>query len=746
MFNHHTSSTADDPINILETRLLDYKFRIRGPKEPTSKVGIISVDQKSIEEFGRYPFARKYYQQTFTNLKELGVKWVAFDIIFSEPERPLLEELVPTIEQLKNSGGSQTQALNTVNTVEKLMKASSSDLSLFRAIREFENVIMGYFYFSTEEEAKELRDDPFNDLQYILPSEIQNLIMPDGFDMESYSSLSVKGLVSNTPYLSGATEHFGYFSKGSFRTETVTRWVSLITMAKGHLLPSLSLLAAAKYLEREIVVFFDELGIEDLMLVNPDDDSDVINIPTDPTGEGNLLLNHLGPDKTIPHFSMVDIYNMNLTEEQKAALKDMVLIIGPTAIGLSDIRPNPFASALNGVENHAAIIDNIISQDFMQRPRHIFATELWILLAIGLIFSPILIYSRASLSGVVAVTFLTSYYFFDLYFWFNRGIWVYMATPMIQTMFLFIATTLYKYITEEREKRKVKGAFAHYLSPEVINQLLSDPDSLQLGGEKKELTVFFSDVRNFTSISENLTPEKLCEFMNDYFTPMTKIILDEKGVLDKFIGDAIMAFWGAPIEIQDAADKACEASIKMLYALDKIKADFRQRGFPDIDIGIGLNSGPMSVGNMGSNERFCYTVMGDSVNLGSRLEGLTKMYGVKIMISEYTYKNLTRKDFFIRNLDDIRVKGKLEPVRVYDLIRPDLLPSTALLKELIELFNQAREEYFNGELEQAKKKFSQVLKIRPEDGASEEYLNRIEKLLVNRPSEEWDGVWKYDHK
>ena len=235
--------------------------------------------------------------------------------------------------------------------------------------------------------------------------------------------------------------------------------------------------------------------------------------------------------------------------------------------------------------------------------------------------------------------------------------------------------------------------------------------------------------------------------MNEYFTPMTKIILDSKGVLDKYIGDAIMAFWGTPVELKDQADIAAHSSIEMLFALEKLQADFAQKGYPPCDIGIGLNTGPMSAGNMGSDERFCYTVMGDAVNLGSRLEGLTKQYGIKAMVSEFTVAALTRREeHFLRDLDDIRVKGKNEPIKVYDLMRPDFLKDAGKIKEIIEIFEQGRKNYREQEWDKAKEYFQQCIKIKSDDGPSLAYIERIEEYKQQPKIEKWDGVYTFKTK
>lgn len=745
---HHYTSPGDSAnfITTMETKLLDFRFVMRGPKPPSGKVGILAMDEKSVQRFGRFPFPRTVYEKAFQNLKKIGVSWLGFDVTFSEPERPLLEDALPYIDEIAAQENiSKEQLSEQLENINQVMQASPGDRSLARALSDFGNVVMAYFFFATKSAAADLGDEPFKGLDALLASEITAVSTPPGKELADYHDLNAYGIVSNTAQIAAAGNTFAFFNNEADE-DAIVRWASLVRILDGHLMPSLSLRTAASALNREIVTVFDNLGVEDIMLVNPDNDRDIIQIPVDPMGYGRMLINHLGPGNTLTHFSLADAYDNTFTAEQKKKLKGMSLLLGPTAVAINDQRPNPFDPVINGVENHAAVIDNIVKKDFIKRPKSIYFMELAIVIAIGLLFSPIMIFAKASQSGILGLLFAFGYYYFDKFYWFKQGVWVYMGMPYIEIGALFIGITLYKYVTEERERKKVKGAFSLYLSPDVINQVLDDPSALKLGGEKKELTVFFSDVRSFTTISESLTPEKLCEFMNDYFTPMTHTILKSGGVLDKYIGDAIMAFWGAPIPIEDAADRAAVASIQMLFALDKVKADFKQRGFPSIDIGMGLNTGPMSVGNMGSVERFCYTVMGDAVNLGARLEGLTKEYGVKILISEFTRRSLKSSSLLVRDLDDIRVKGKLEPVKVFELIRPDYIPRTELIVELIGHFEEGRKHYLSQAWDEANRCFNQCLRIKPEDGPTSLYQKRIEDYKVNPPNKDWDGVYTFHHK
>ncbi|MEZ4743943.1 MAG: adenylate/guanylate cyclase domain-containing protein [Bdellovibrionota bacterium] len=638
----------------------------------------------------------------------------------------------------------------TMNFLDGMKKISPADRNLSEGISRFQNIVLGYFYFETQEEVDKSgrSDKAFLGLEEMAEkSAISGVIMPEGMELDKYGDfLQAKGLVPNIPYIANAAEHFAFFSNNA-DNDAVVRWVTLVKIINGNLMPSLSLKMAAEAMNRDIVVIFRERDIESIMLVDREDDSNSIEIPIDPHGMGRMVLNHRGPgESSFHHFSLSDAYHNTFTDKEKKMLKGSVLLLGGTAIGINDQRPNPFDAMIDGVEHHAAAIDNIMGQEFIKRPQDIWQLELGIILLIGLFFSPIMIWSRAAYSGILALLFLVGYYYFDKFYWFDKGVWVYIGMPFIEIITLFVGVTLYKYVVEEREKRKVQGAFAHYLSPEVIDEVL-ESDSLNLGGVRKECTVFFSDVRSFTTISESLSPEQLSQFMNEYFTPMTSIILKSKGCLDKYIGDAIMAFWGAPIPLENQADIAAKSSVEMLFALDKVQADFKAKNFPHVDIGIGLNTGQMSVGNMGSDERMAYTVMGDQVNLGARLEGLTKEYGIKIMISEHTVAAMKRKeDHLFRDLDDIRVKGKNEPTRVFELMRPDILPQESMIRELIGEFELGRDAYRAQNWVEAEKRMFNCIKIFPKDGPANVYLKRVAVSKKNPYIENWDGVHTYTHK
>jgi adenylate cyclase len=325
----------------------------------------------------------------------------------------------------------------------------------------------------------------------------------------------------------------------------------------------------------------------------------------------------------------------------------------------------------------------------------------------------------------------------------RQGIWLNAVYPLLTMVIVYTAVTLYRYIIEEREKRKIRGAFSFYVNPSVVNEMLKNPEKLKLGGDKKELSVLFSDIRGFTTLAEEMEPETLVNLLNEYLTDMTNVVFEFDGLLDKYIGDAVMAVFGAPLEQADHPMLACRTALKMLERLRKMQEKWEAEGTPRLDIGIGINTGPMVVGNMGSERRFDYTVMGDSVNLASRLEGINKEYGTQVVISEFTHDRV-KDDFFCRELDAVRVKGKVRPVKIFELValRSDEDPRI----DIIEPFAKALRHYRKQEWDRAEEKFNEVLSKTPEDVAAQLYLQRIANLREEPPGPDWDGVFTMKRK
>ncbi len=755
LFRHYRSNKVD-LVYTVESKILDWKLKNRGQNTAPSKVGILAIDEKALAQFGRWPFSRRYYGQAFDNLKKLGVKWVGFDAVWAEPEKTFLEDALPDLQNLDTSN-----LPNKIKDIEQKVSTSPSDLIFTEAIRNFKNIILGFFYFGSETEASlNLGSrEKFPGLDAMASSRLENFDMPEGRTVNDYTLVKKGwGIVPNTSLYSNASPYFAFFSNDA-DDDAINRWVTLVANIDGKLMPSLSLKSAAEYLNSDIFIIFDNYGIESILLTNRDAPDKAVEVPIDPLGAGRILVNHRGPGQSFPFYSLADAYNNSFTPEQRESLKDSILLLGATATGINDIRPNPFDPAIDGVENHAAVIDNILTQNFLKRPLSIYGTELLVVLLIGLFFSPLMIWGRALVSGAAAGSFLFGYYFFDEYVWFKNGIWAYSAVPVAEILSMFVLTNLVKYISEEKDKKFLKQAFGSYISPELIEEMHNNGTPPKLGGDMGILSAYFTDIQGFSSFSELLNAQKLVELLNEYLTAMTDILLSQKGTLDKYEGDAIIAFFGAPMKLEDHAVRACIVGIRMQEELDKLRIKWSGEGdkWPNIvkemRMRIGINSGEIVTGNMGSRDRMNYTMMGDSVNLAARLEEAAKQYGIFTHVSQFT-KELTNNKFDMRELDTIRVVGKKEPVTTYDLL--GIVGETSpLLVKLKNTFHEGLALYKAKKWDQAIEAFNASLVLEYErfpelkgkkTNPSLIYIDRCKAFQMNPPPEDWDGVYTLTSK
>ncbi len=502
----------------------------------------------------------------------------------------------------------------------------------------------------------------------------------------------------------------------------------------------------------------DEKYIESFKIFNTasEPETQIANYPVDRSGQ--VLINYYGRQMSLPYISAKDLFNDNDTirvyrssptrskrleidgkEVSKAEFfKGRSLIVGATAVGLYDLRNTPVEANYPGPELHLTMLANMIENNFLKSWPSEGQLMPWIILGIGILLT--LVWSlQGSLTslGVFIIVF-SALMSFDLWLFLKHKILLHTLLLYFNLGFVFFAIQLYRYFTEEKKKRELKSTFSKYVSPAVVDELLKDAKNLKLGGKKEHMTVFFSDVRGFTTISEKLAPEELSRVLNLYLTPMTEIVFKNNGTLDKYMGDAIMAFFGAPVKHSQHAQEACRCALESLVKLKELQQEFEQQGLPHIDIGIGINTGDMSVGNMGSNIVQNYTVMGDSVNLASRLEGINKEYGTRIVISEFTYEEV-KKNFTAREIDRVRVKGKLEPVRIFELLCEG--SPAAKVAEALQVYQKGYDLYQTKEFAEALESFKVSLKMSQDDPVSELYIERCEQYLKEPPPQDWDGVF-----
>lgn len=427
-----------------------------------------------------------------------------------------------------------------------------------------------------------------------------------------------------------------------------------------------------------------------------------------------------------------------------ADLRGKIVLVGTTAPGLFDLRSTPVDSVYPGVEIHANLIVGMLDQTIKQKPPYVLGAEIVLLLLTGVAMTFLLPLLAPAMQGAATLLVLAAVVASNLMVFHQGNLVLPLASGIVMILVLFTFSMAYGFFVEARGKRQMEGLFGQYVPPELVDEMAKNPAHFSMEPESREMTVLFSDVRGFTTISEGLEPKELSRLMNEFLTPLTEVIYRHRGTIDKYMGDAIMAFWGAPLPARDHAKQGILAALEMHRKLAELQPHFKKNNWPEIRIGVGLNTGRMSVGNMGSSIRLAYTVMGDAVNLASRLEGITKEYGAAIIVGEAT-RDLTAHDFVFRELDRVRVKGKLEPVAIYEPIGVTGEVGKAALDEL-KLFNQAVRLYRAQEWDMAELQLFNLLKVSPGAKLYQLYLDHIGFYRANPPGRQWDGAFTFEHK
>lgn len=591
-------------------------------------------------------------------------------------------------------------------------------------------------------------------------------------DLDATIAVTGELILPDQQFLNVAS-NLGFFS-AYVDPDGVLRRLPLVYRIGDVFLPALSVSTAAAHFGGNPLLIADSFLPRGLAEVGfPSETGSIIHVPTDINGR--LLINYYGPsgpnDPNLPddkrgafaRVSLADVYcagdlagtdcqedPARLTiEGLKKIVEKKVVLVAVTAIGTFDQRVTPFSPTVPGTEVHAAAIQNMIDGRALNRPTQYVQIECLLILIVGLLFGLVLPRLPVASGVLFLVVMMGSWWAVDWLVLFPRNSWFHDGPLFAQMLLTWAGITVVGYLTTGREKARLKQEFSTVLAPTVVDQLLSNPDLAGLGGAERNLTVMFSDIRGFTTMSEKLSPEGLTQFLNEYLTPMTEILIQHEGTLDKYMGDAIMAFWGAPIEQKDHAARAAITAVEMLEKLEELKKTWRAQGKPEIDIGIGLNSGLMRVGFMGSARMRNYTLLGDNVNLGSRLEGTNKNYGTHIIVSETTFDQ-AKTVIYGRLLDAVRVKGKKDPVNIYEIIGKGPMPPH--VAGFVAPFETGVRLYKEKKFTEAIAQFNAAIAARQAisgpsgDPPSEVYLERCEHFLVEPPPENWDGVYDFKTK
>ena len=754
------STPLFDFLKRFEYNTLDTRFRYRPARytPPDSRIVIVAIDQRSQEVLGKWPFPRKYFGQTLDALRDDGTKIAAFDITFDKPDQTVapVRALLARLAKDKKSRLALDPRLEA--QVAELAKEFDSDAQFAAALRRFGPVVLGNFFLEPQEVrgiegatldkyAEMVQWYALNRVAINPPSgkgDFASLLNSYQFEGTLYAA-TVANIPELAPPENNEKTSIGFFNISSDADGVLRRSLLVLPFGRSNnpddidLYGSLEVQTLRLYLglkTEQITVNYGPAGIASLQFAD--------KLTIRPDYLGRAVINYRGPRGTYPYYSFADVAQHKFAP---GTFKDKIVLVGASATGIGDLRTPPYGGIdYPGVEVHANVIDNVLNNGFLVRGAPQILLDLLLILAFGLPlgFALALVSPRWMWFGLaLLVPFIAL-----LYFAFLRGWWLNFTLPAGTLTANVMLVSLYRALVEEKEKRKVRSAFGQYLSPEVIRRLLLNPQLVE--PRKTEITVMFSDIRGFTTISEKLDAQELALFLNGYLSDMTRIVFDTRGTLDKYIGDAVMAFWGAPYEDGQHAVQACTAALEMMKRVRELQKQWAAQGKPLLDIGVGLNSGVASVGNMGSALRYGYTALGDAVNLSSRLEGLNKDYGTHIIVNDSTYSAAKDAGFFFRELDLIRVKGKLQPVTIYELIgRYSELQQGGLLTDVQgrgRAFNEARKLYRQRRWPEAQSAFQAVLDRWSNDGPSILYMKRCQEYLADEPLPNWDGVFTMTHK
>ncbi|MBW2304385.1 MAG: adenylate/guanylate cyclase domain-containing protein [Deltaproteobacteria bacterium] len=714
-------------LDLLEWKAYDLRFLSKGVKKPSEEIVLAAIDEKSLDLVGRWPWPRNRIAELVDLISRDGAKVIALDLVLSEPEDSQVLSLIKDLNREIRSLGIRDPRLDAY--IRRNGIKADNDLFLARSLEgSASKVILGYFFHMEQDDPDHpLPGKGLEESLRAIASSKYPLIKKTGLGaLPEEIFLNAYAPESPLPILSRAADGTGCISVIP-DPDGVIRWFPLVVKCGEGLYMPLSLQALWQYLDKpQLMVRINDYGIDGIQMGRT-------FIPTEESGQ--FLINYLGPPKTFPHYSAADILQKKFS---KGTFTNKIVLVGSTAKGTFDTRNTPFGPGFTGLEIHATVMDNILKKDFLRKPRWAVTHDLLAIVILGLLTGLGLPRLSAIRGFLYAMGLFLVHILIGRWLFIHHGYWVNLVYPLLTVLLVYTSLTLFYYFTEERERKKVKNAFSYYVSGAVANEMLKTPGKLKLGGEKKNLSVLFSDIRGFTTISEGLSPEELVRLLNEYLTVMTDIVFKYEGTLDKYIGDAIMAVFGAPLDQADHAHRACTTALDMVQALKGLNEKWVEEGKRPLEIGIGINSGMMMVGNMGSEQRFDYTVMGDAVNLGSRLEGANKRYGTRILISEFTYERV-RDDFTCMELDSVRVKGKQKPVRIYQLLGPMDMDESK--KEVVALFHKGLDFYRQQRWDEARRIFQRIVEMDGELRAARIYVKRCLRLKAHPPGTDWDGVY-----
>jgi len=765
--------------DLIELKTFDMRFKWRGHKTPSPAIVTAVIDEESLDKEGMWPWPRNKIAELIKKISDDGAMVIAFDIFFSEPDKNSNLEFINSLDEEIKSLKIRDAGLQAF--IEENKSRADNDLALAEAIRESKaKIILSYFFYKSKDMlGYDISQEELDSrIARIQDSKYKNILYEKSTENDLFNHIDSQYAPEvNLEILSQAAAGSGFINEEP-SDDGVVRYSPLVIRLGQEVYTPFAVECVWHYLDNpNLILKVDQAGIIGINI------GDTF-IPTDESGQ--LLINYLGPPNTFPHYSITRILNDDFP---KGAFKDKLVIVGSTATGAHDLRNTPFSGIHPGLEVQASVIDNILRNDFISKSQYEVIYDILAIILLGILIS-VIIHRTGAVTGLCAAAGMVVVYIIGSRWLFSQyGLWVNMVYPLLTIVLTYISLTAYRYLVEEKSKRFLHSTFSSYLSPELIKEMVASNTMPELGGEARMLTAYFTDIQGFSVFSEKLTAHQLVELLNEYLSAMTDIIIRERGTLDKYEGDAIIAFFGAPMHIPDHPLRACRVAVTMQSTLLNLREKWRaekllpgetERNIKNVPqeewapgdkwpgvvhemmMRIGINSGEIVVGNMGSSMRMNYTMMGDAVNLAARLEAGAKQFGIYSCVSEYALnmeyinekgeKERTMDKVEARFIDNITVVGKSEPVKIYELcaMKGGL---TTQEKRLFDIFDRGIQYYRKMQWDEAIKYFRESYKIEriPEAATnpSEVYLRRclaFKKTPPVAPGQKWDGVFRMTRK
>lgn len=707
-------------LNTLDAFVYDTRLRLTTKGGVDERIVILDIDEKSLAEVGRWPWSRDTMAALVTGLFDrYKIALLGFDVVFAEPDRS------SGLSSLESIAGS---VLKNDAAFQAALKGLRGELDFDRRFAESlrnRPVVLG-FYFTNVDQANR---------NGALPAPT---LASGAFRGRRVELTTKSGYGGNLPEFQSSAVNAGHFNP-TVDFDGMARRVPMIVEHDGQYYESLSLAMVRVLLGKpQVIPGYPDSGPKSgLEWLDLPAGSGVLRIPVDE--EGASLIPYRGPQGSFRYLSASDALSGRLKPDQLAG---KIVLLGTTTPGLMDLRATPVGEAYPGVEIHANLVAGMLDSQIKQKPSYVLGADVVQIALCSFLLAfllPVLSPLRATL---LAAGILLAVAGLNFFLW-SAGLVMPLAAVLSVILALYALNMSWGYFVETRSKRQFAELFGQYVPPELVDEMARDPERYSMEGRNENLTVLFSDVRGFTSISEGLDPKELTQLMNAYLGAMTRVVQKNRGTLDKYIGDAIMAFWGAPVADPEHARHAIATAMEMQAELRLLDEPFRARGWPALHIGIGINSGTMTVGDMGSKVRKSYTVMGDAVNLGSRLEGITKQYGVGILVSDATRALV--KNMVYREIDRVRVKGKDEPVGIFEPVGLAEHVDKASHDEL-KLWQQALRLYRQQDWDQAELQLYNLSRMSPDRVLYQVYTQRIAHYRANPPGDDWDGVTTFESK